>query len=360
LKVVGGCEDYPPSPQRGAKPRKQNSPLGYLGVIKYYKMATKQLAVGIDIGGTNTVFGFVDRDGNILAEEKLKTSHYDDVEVYVAALYEKIMLTQQKIKIENEITGFGIGAPMGNINKGTIEYAANLPWKGIIPLADLFKRHTGQLVVVTNDANAAAVGEMIYGGAKNMKDFVVITLGTGLGSGFVVNGKLLYGHDGFAGELGHTSIRPDPFDRDCDCGKKGCLETYVSATGLKRTMFRIMADSVLPSDLRKYSFDELDAEMIHNAAKGGDVLAKRAFEQTGRMLGFKLADLVAHTNPEAIFLFGGLAQAKELIFAPAREAMEENLLHIYKGKVKLLPSELSTRNAAVLGSSSLIWSIKES
>lgn len=320
----------------------------------------KNLVVGIDIGGTNTVFGFVDREGNILAEDRLKTNYYDDAEIYVAALFEKIMITRQKIEDDNEILGFGIGAPMGNINKGTIEYAANLPWKGIIPLADLFSRHTSLPVVVTNDANAAAVGEMIYGGARGMKNFVVITLGTGLGSGFVIDGKLLYGHDGFAGELGHTAIRPGPSTRECDCGKKGCLETYVSATGLKRTLLKVMADSIEPSELRKYSFDELDAELIHEAAKRGDSLARKAFAHTGMMLGFKLADVVAHTNPEAIFLFGGLALAKELIFAPAKENMEENLLHIYKGKVKLLPSELSTQNAAVLGASSLIWSLKES
>ena len=323
-------------------------------------MTNKKVVVGIDIGGTNTVFGFVDREGNILAEDRLKTSHYEEAEVYVAALYEKIMVTRQKIENDIDILGFGIGAPMGNINKGTIEYAANLPWKGIIPLADLFKRYTDLPVVVTNDGNAAAVGEMIYGGARDMKNFVVITLGTGLGSGFVIDGKLVYGHDGFAGELGHTAIRPGPSNRECGCGKKGCLETYVSATGLKRTTMKVMADSIQPSELRKYSFDELDAELIHEAAKRGDLLAKRAFEHTGRMLGFKLADVVAHTNPEAIFLFGGLALAKELIFEPTREFMEENLLHIYKGKVKLLPSELSTHNAAVLGASSLIWSIKES
>lgn len=323
-------------------------------------MATKKLAVGIDIGGTNTIFGLVDREGNIHAEDRLKTNQYDEAEVYVAALYEKIIVTLQKIHNEVEIIGFGIGAPMGNINKGTIEYSANLPWKGIIPLADMFKQHTSLPVVVTNDANAAAVGEMIYGGAKGMKDFVVITLGTGLGSGFVVNGKLLYGHDGFAGELGHTAIRPGPSNRECDCGRKGCLETYVSATGLKRTLFKVMADSIQPSELRKYSFNELDAEMIHEAARRGDYIAKRAFEYTGRMLGFKLADVVAHTSPEAIFLFGGLALAKELIFEPAKESMEENLLHIYKGKVKILPSALNTQNAAVLGASSLIWSLKES
>lgn len=322
-------------------------------------MAKKQAVVGIDLGGTNTVFGFVDREGNILAEDRIKTCHYEEIEVFVAALFEKIMVTKQKIKEEIDLIGFGIGAPMGNINKGTIEYAAGLPWKGIIPLSDLFKRHTDLPVMVTNDANAAAVGEMIYGGAKEMKNFVVITLGTGLGSGFVIDGKLVYGHDGFAGELGHTAIRPGPSNRDCGCGRKGCLETYVSATGLKRTLLKVMADSIQPSELRKYSFDELDAELIHEAAKRGDYIAKRAFEHTGRMLGFKLADVVAHTNPEAIFLFGGLALAKELIFEPAKQYMEENLLHIYKGKVKLLPSELSTQNAAVLGASSLIWSIKE-
>jgi len=322
-------------------------------------MAEIQGVVGIDIGGTNTVFGFVDRQGNILAEDTLKTTHYDEIEVYVAALYEKIMVTRQKIKNSIKIIGFGIGAPMGNINKGTIEYPAGLPWKGIIPLADLFKRHTSLPVMVTNDANAAAVGEMIYGGAKEMKNFVVITLGTGLGSGFVVDGKLVYGHDGFAGEIGHTAIRPGPSNRDCGCGRKGCLETYVSATGLKRSLLKIMADSIQPSELRKYSFEELDAEIIHEAAKRGDPIALRAFQHTGRMLGFKLADVVAHTNPEAIFLFGGLALAKDLIFEPAKEYMEENLLSIYRGKVKLLPSELSTQNAAVLGASSLIWSVKE-
>jgi glucokinase len=322
-------------------------------------MTSRKLAVGIDIGGTNTVFGFVDRKGNIHAEDKIKTAQHDEAEVFVAALYEKIRLTGQKIRDRFEITGFGIGAPMGNINKGTIEHPANLPWKGITPLADLFKKHTNLPVVVTNDANAAAVGEMIYGGARNMRNFVVITLGTGLGSGFIVDGKLMYGHDGFAGELGHTSVRPRNLNRECDCGKKGCLETYVSATGLKRTLVKLLADSILPSELRKLSYEQLDAEIIHQAAKKGDVLAIRAFEYTGEILGFKLADVVAHTSPEAIFLFGGLARAKELIFEPARKHMEENLLSIYRNKVRLLPSELSTQNAAVLGASSLIWSLKE-
>jgi glucokinase len=323
-------------------------------------MVNNSVAVGIDIGGTNTVFGFVDRSGNILGEDTLKTSHYDEPEVYVAALYEKIMVAREKSGNNIDLIGFGIGAPMGNINKGTIEHAADLKWKGIIPLAELFGKHTNLPVIVTNDANAAAVGEMIFGGARGMKNFVVITLGTGLGSGFVINGKLVYGHDGFAGEIGHTAIRPGPSNRDCGCGRKGCLETYVSATGLKRSLLKIMADSNEPSELRKYSFNELDAKLIHDAAVRGDYIARRAFTHTGRMLGYKLADVVAHTNPEAIFLFGGLALARDLIFEPAKEYMEENLLSIYKDKVKLLPSELSTHNAAVLGASSLIWSKEES
>lgn len=318
----------------------------------------RQIAVGIDIGGTNTIFGLVDRQGNILAEGKIKTREFDEVEVYIAALYEKIQVTIKKLGNGNEILGYGIGAPMGNINKGTIEHPADLPWKGIIPIADIFNEHTSRPVVVTNDANAAAVGEMIYGGARGMKNFVVITLGTGLGSGFVIDGKLVYGEDGFAGEIGHTAIRPGTSNRECGCGRKGCLETYVSATGIKRTLLKIMADSILDSELRELSFNELDSERIHQAALRGDKIALEAFTHTGQMLGFKLADVVATTNPEAIFLFGGLALAKDLIFEPAKEYMEEHLLSIYSGKVKLLPSELSTQNAAVLGASSLVWSIE--
>lgn len=323
-------------------------------------MNKEKVVVGIDIGGTNTVFGFVDRSGKILVEDQITTTHYDEPEVFVAALYEKMMITASRIGREVEILGFGIGAPMGNINKGTIEYPADLPWKGIIPLAEIFAKHTPLPVIVTNDANAAAVGEMIYGGARGMKNFVVITLGTGLGSGFVVDGKLVYGHNGFAGEIGHTSIRPGLSNRDCGCGRKGCLETYVSATGIKRTVLKILADRLEPSELRKFSFEELDSKKIYEAARRGDPIALRAFEHTGSMLGFKLADVVAHTNPEAIFLFGGLALAKELIFEPAQKYMEENLLYIYRDKVKLLPSELSTQNAAVLGASSLVWAGRES
>ena len=319
-------------------------------------MPVKDLAVGVDIGGTNTVFGFVDQKGHILAEGRLKTPQYKDINGFAAALYEKIIVTGRQITCEFRIKGFGIGAPMGNINKGTIEYPAGLPWKGIFPFADIFHRHTSLPVIVTNDANAAAVGEMIFGGAKGMKNFVVITLGTGLGSGFVVDGKLVYGHTGFAGELGHTQVRPESSNRECGCGKKGCLETYVSATGLKRTLIKILADSMAPSRLRKYSTEELDSKIIFEAAKKGDPLACLAFERTGRMLGYKLADVVAHTNPEAIFLFGGLALAGDILFKPAIESMEENMLVIYKGRVKILASRLNSKNAAVLGASSLVWS----
>ena len=320
-------------------------------------MTKRQIAVGIDIGGTNTVFGLVDRDGKIISEGVVKTKEFEDK--FVAALYEKINVTLRKLGNSFKLLGYGIGAPMGNINNGTIEHPSNLPWKGIIPIAEYFSRHTSLPVTVTNDANAAAVGEMIYGGAKGMKNFVVITLGSGLGSGFVVDGKLIYGANGFAGEIGHTAIRPGASNRMCGCGRRGCLETYVSASGIKRTLLKMMADSTVDSDLRELSFNELNAKIIHDAALKGDPIALEAFEHTGRMLGFKLADVVAHTNPEAIFLFGGLALAKDLIFEPARAYMEEHLLSIYKGKVKLLPSQLSTQNAAVLGASSLVWTNKE-
>ena len=318
-------------------------------------MVKKHVAIGIDIGGTNTVFGIVDKEGNFLAEGKIITRDYDEIEVYLAALNEKVRLALRKLDEKVNVLGIGIGAPMGNINKGTIEYAADLPWKGVIPLADLFKQFTTLPITVTNDANAAAIGEMVYGGAKGMKNFVVITLGTGLGSGFVVNGELVYGNDGFAGEIGHTSIRPGESNRQCACGRKGCLETYVSASGIKRTVFKLLGDMIDDSPLRALSFNELTAADVSEAAKKGDKVALAAFEHTGRMLGYKLADVVAHTNPEAIFLFGGLTLSGDLIFEPARRHMEQNLLEIYKGKVKLLPSKLNTQNAAVLGASALVW-----
>jgi glucokinase len=318
-----------------------------------------QVALGIDIGGTNTDFAFVDRDGRFLAESRISTINFPEPEVFVAALMEKVRLVQKQLVEPVEVIGIGIGAPMGNINKGTIEHPADLPWKGITPLADLMREHTSLPILVTNDANAAAVGEMIYGNAQGMKNFVVITLGTGLGSGIVIDGRLVYGQDGFAGEVGHTIVRPGRTNRECGCGRMGCLETYVSATGLKRTLFKIIADSIEDSELRDLSFNEMTALHIAEAAERGDVLAIRAFEHTGEMLGLKLADLVAHTNPEAIFLFGGLTLSKGLIMEPTIRAFEESLLFVYKGKVKLMPSGLNSKNSAVLGASALAWEIFE-
>ncbi len=317
----------------------------------------QKAALGIDIGGTNTDFAFVDRNGKFIAEDRISTVNFPEPEVFAAALMEKVRLLHKKVEEPLEIIGIGIGAPMGNINKGTIEHPADLPWKGITPLAELISEHTDLQVLVTNDANAAAVGEMIYGAAKGMKNFVVITLGTGLGSGIVIDGKLVYGQDGFAGEVGHTIVRPGRTNRECGCGRLGCLETYVSATGLKRTLFKIMADSIEKSGLRDLSFNEMTSLHIAEAAEKGDILAIRAFEHTGEMLGLKLADLVAHTNPEAIFLFGGLTLSKGLIMEPTIRSFEENLLFIYKGKVKILQSGLNSKNSAVLGASALAWDL---
>lgn len=315
----------------------------------------KKVALGVDIGGTNTDIAFVDRDGNFLAEDRLPTANFPQPEVFVGALAEKVKIMKKSSAEPLEIIGIGIGAPMGNINKGTIEEPADLPWKGVTPLADLMREHIDLPILVTNDANAAAVGEMIYGSAKGMRNFAVITLGTGLGSGIVVDGKLLYGQDGFAGEVGHTVVRPGKNNRECGCGRYGCLETYVSATGLKRTLFKIMSDSIEDSELRSMSFNAMTSLDIAAAADRGDILARRAFEHTGEMLGLKLADLVAHINPEAIFLFGGLTLAKGLIMEPTQRAFHENLLSIYRGKVQLFASGIDSKNAAVLGASALAW-----
>jgi len=315
----------------------------------------KDVAVGIDLGGTNTVFGVIDRQGKCLFEGHMPTWAHPEIEVYVSALFKKIEVCLSKINGTLRLRGIGIGAPMGNFNNGCIEYAVGLPWKGIVPVGDLFQNLCGEPVIVTNDANAAAVGEMIYGDAKKMKNFVVITLGTGLGSGFVINGELVTGSFGFAGELGHTIVRPGKDGRECGCGRKGCLETYVSATGIKRTVYKLLADSMNDSELRNVSFNDLTSLMIAEAAARGDKIAIEAFEHTGEMLGLKLSDVVAHTDPEAIFLFGGLALSKGLIFEPTKRNMEVNLLEIYQKKVKLLPSGLNSRNAAVLGASALVW-----
>ena len=314
----------------------------------------KELVLGIDIGGTNTKFGFVDKDGNVFGESSSPTWGYPDFDDYLAQLHKQVDAAKAFIGIESKIVGVGIGAPNGNFYKGTIEEAPNLEWQGTVPFVDKLKKYfPTQPIVLTNDANAAAIGEMTFGVAKGMKDFIVFTLGTGLGSGIVANGQIIYGHDGFAGELGHTLV--NVFGRQCGCGRRGCLETYVSATGIKRTVYKLLADYNQESVLRSIAFDELSGKMITKAALEGDFIAKEAFEYTGRVLGMKLADTVAHFSPEAIILFGGLVNAGEHLLKPTRHHMEDNMMNIYKGKVKLLVSGLQDRNAAVLGASSLAW-----
>jgi glucokinase len=309
-----------------------------------------QYSIGIDIGGTNSVMGIVDKMGNILFEAELITKDYEHLEGFVDASYDELF--PQIVKLgKNNFKGIGIGAPNGNYYNGTIEFAPNLRWKGVLPLAKLFSDKFGLETTVTNDANAAAIGEMMHGAAKGMNDFIMVTLGTGVGSGFVANGKMIYGHDGFAGELGHVIAVRD--GRLCGCGRKGCLETYTSATGIVRTANEFLETKSTSSLLR--SVANITSKDIYDAAVQGDFLALEIFQFTGKILGQSLADAVAITSPEAIILFGGLAQAGKYIFEPTHKYMEENLLKIYQGKVKLLPSELRESDAAILGAASLIW-----
>ncbi len=314
----------------------------------------KKLVAGIDIGGTNTVFALVDESGTIHGSGTFPTNRHEKFNDYIIAIRDGILDLSKEIDFPHKISGIGIGAPNGNYYTGCIESAANLIWKENLPIAEKLKILFGGIpVVLTNDANAAAIGEMIYGEAKGMKNFVVITLGTGLGSGFVVNGEVLYGHDGFAGEYGHIVYERN--GRQCGCGKRGCLETFVSAPGLKRTTFELLSRENTPSALREISFAQMTSKDVAMAAATGDKIANEAFEVTGRILGEALADLVAITTPEAIFLFGGLAKSGNLILEPTKKAFEENLLKMWKGKVKLLLSGLDEDNAAILGSSALAW-----
>jgi len=314
----------------------------------------KQVAIGIDIGGTNTVMGIIDKPGNVISRVSIPTKTHPDYSLYLNAVTEAVKNMLKPLEDEVEVLGMGLGAPNGNYYNGTIEFAPNLNFKGVVPIVGfLRKKFDFPHIVLTNDANAAAMGEMIYGGAKGMRDFIMITLGTGVGSGIVVNGEMVYGHDGFAGEIGHTIV--DPNGRDCGCGRKGCLETYTSAPGIKRTVFELLSTMIEPSELRHTGFHELSAKQIDKAARNGDPVAMEAFDYTGEVLALKIADAVAHTSPAAIFLFGGLANAGELIFEPVKRYMEENILNIYKNKVKILPSELPTGDAAILGASALVW-----
>ena len=317
------------------------------------KKAVKPYVVGMDIGGTNTVFGIVDQDGNVVCQDSVKTKAYPIIEDYVNAIGEKLDVLIESVGGKDKINGMGVGAPNGNYYTGNIEFAPNLSWKGIVPLAKLFGERIGVPCKLTNDANAAAIGEMTYGAAKGMKHFIMITLGTGVGSGIVIDGKLVYGHDGFAGELGHVIAVPD--GRLCGCGRKVCLETYCSATGIVRTAKEVLTSSYDPSMLRNIPESELTSKDIFDCAMAGDAIAKDIFQKTGELLGKSLANFTAFSSPEAFIIFGGLAKAGDLIFKPVKEAMEENMLAVFKNKVKVLPSQLKDADAAVLGASALGW-----
>ena len=310
----------------------------------------ENLAIGIDIGGTNTKFGFTNQKGEVIVQSRIKTQEYKNFHSYIQNLKDEIV----KLYPLTNVIGVGVGAPNANFYNGTIEDAPNLPWKGISHFASEFEQLIHKKTLVTNDANAAALGEMNYGKAKKIKDFIVLTVGTGLGSGIVVNNEVVYGKHGFAGELGHTLVNVN--GRNCGCGKKGCLETYVSATGIKRTVYKLLADYTDPSLLRSISYEQLSTETITEAAINGDKIAIEAFKYTGRILGMKLSDFVAHTDPEAIFLLGGLSKAGKYLFQPAQESMEKYLMSVFKNKnIQLQSSGLVGDNAPILGSSSLVW-----
>lgn len=313
-----------------------------------------QLAIGIDIGGTGTKFGIVDRDGNVLFSGEISTKKHKTINSFIDELHEGVSDLIEKAGGTGRMKGIGVGAPNGNYYSGTVEYAPNLPWEGIIPLAKLVADKFQLPVTITNDANAAAIGEMMYGAAKGMRDFIMITLGTGVGSGIVANGQLIYGHDGFAGELGHTIVIPEG-RLHAGTGKKGSLESYASATGVRLTAIELLEKSKEKSLLRKVPLEKLDSKAVYDAAIEGDPLAQEIFNYTGKILGIALANAVMTTSPEAIILFGGLTKAGELILKPTRESMEENLIQVFQNKVKILISHLKEAHAAILGASALVW-----
>ena len=312
-------------------------------------------AIGIDIGGTNTKFGIVDKEGNIVQQDRLLTNEPEGVEDFIEALHNQLLPMIEKAGGIINFIGVGIGAPNGNYYTGNIEYAANLKWRGIIPFASMVSEKVGLPVKLTNDANAAAVGEMMYGCAKGMKHFITITLGTGVGSGIVIDGKIVLGHDGFAGELGHTIIRPGGRLHK-GTGIRGVLESYASATGVRETALELMAENPEEESLlRDYSINELTSHSVYECAIKGDKIANEIFEFTGQILGEALANFIMFSSPEAIVLFGGLTKAGDLIMNPTRQAMEANLIQIFKNKVKLLYSDLQEADAAILGASALVW-----
>ncbi|MEZ5104669.1 MAG: ROK family protein [Draconibacterium sp.] len=319
----------------------------------------KKVAIGVDIGGTNTAIGVVDQSGNVMVKDNIPTPSHGNINLYVSDLSAAIHELIKRVKLLNEdleILGIGIGAPSGNYYSGTIEHAANLSFKGSVPLIKLLRNHFPELraLVLTNDANAAAIGEMMYGGAKGMKNFVMFTLGTGVGSGIVVNGDLVYGSDGFAGEIGHVTLVPG--GRPCGCSSLGHLEAYCSASGIKRTAFELLVHyNANDSLLADKSYKELDSKMIFEAAENGDKIALEVFEKTGAWLGLGLSDTVHYLSPEAIFLFGGPTAAGDLLFKPTKENMEKHLLPTYKNKVEVLPSQLKPGDVAIMGASALVW-----
>lgn len=321
------------------------------------KASLEPLAIGIDIGGTGTKFGIVDRVGNVLFSGEMSTKKHKQIDTFIDELYDSVAPLIERAGGVGRIKGIGVGAPNGNFYTGTIEYAPNLPWKGIVPLAKLVQDKFQLPVVLTNDANAAAIGEMMYGAAQGMKDFIMITLGTGVGSGIVANGHLIYGHDGFAGELGHTIIIPDGRYHQ-GTGKYGSLEAYASATGVRLTALEVLKQHNEPSLLRDVPEDEIDSKKVYDAAIAGDAIAKEIFEFTGKILGMALANFVMFSSPEAVILFGGLTKAGDLILKPTREHMEANVIQIFQNKVKILVSHLKESDAAILGASALAWELK--
>ena len=318
----------------------------------------KPYVIGLDLGGTNSVFGIVDSRGEIKATTAIKTQIYENVDDYVAASVEALQIIIDQVGGIDKIKAMGIGAPNGNYYNGTIEFAPNLKWghDGVVPLADLFSKALGIPVALTNDANAAAIGEMTYGVARGMKNFIVINLGTGVGSGIVVNGQLLYGSDGFAGELGHVVVRPSN-GRACGCGRKGCLEAYCSATGVARTAREFLATREDASLLRELNPEDITSLDVAIAAGKGDEMAKEIFDFTGELLGEACANFAAFSSPEAFIFFGGLTKAGDLIMKPILKGYNEHVLNIYKGKAKFLVSALDGSSAAVLGASAVGWDL---
>ncbi len=318
--------------------------------------ADRKYVVGVDIGGQTTKLGIVDARGNVLAQSVIRSDTHDDVNLFIKDLATAIRKLADQVEGLATVRGIGMGVPNGNFYRGTIEFAPNLKWKGVVPLAQLLSDEIGLPVALTNDANAAAVGEMTYGAARGMKDFIMITLGTGVGSGIVIGGNVLYGHDGFAGELGHT-IQVRKNGRLCGCGRNGCLEAYASAVGVARTAREILETTDRPTVLRDIPWDQITSKDVADAAQQGDAVATEIFNFTGHLLGAALADFVAFSSPEAIILFGGLTRAGDLILKPVIDGLNESVLDLWRGKVKVIFSQLKENDAAILGASALAWEL---